>query len=364
MAAETGTLKIKNFKSIRDIEITTSRVNIFFGKPNSGKSNLLEALTLFNVIQSKAQQQLQAPIIRYNTLDNLFYDRDVSNDISVRYNDDSALLTYYPSANTYIQLVNPTTEFLKKKKALFEQGDSIININKKEPILSSGLSSSGYNSFLALLNQEGQESNVIGNHHSLENPIRKYEFKEGLSYSDTFRAYLKPTGENLFTIVQGNPKIKEFIAAFFEEFNLEFLIDFSSKKFEIQKKEKGIVYKIPFELTPDTLRRMLFYISAIYSNSNATILLEEPESHSFPPYIKELSDLIKEDSGNKYFITTHSPYFINSMIEDSLKYEDIAFFHVYYEDYQTKIRRLGQNDLDILWNSSADIFFNIDALNR
>lgn len=361
---EAGTLKIKNFKSIRDIKISPSRINIFFGKPNSGKSNLLEALTLFNVIQSKAQQQSQASVIRYNSLDDLFYDRDVSNDILIDYNDNRACLSYYPAVDKYIQLINPSTEFLEKKKNLFEQGESLMNIIKSVPVLSRQVDALGFNSFYSFLSQDGQSIESAVNGQSFDNPIRKYEYKEGMSYSDPFKAYLKPSGENLFTIVQGNPKIKEFITTFFDEFNLEFLIDFSSKKFEIQKKEKGIVYKIPFELTPDTLRRMLFYISAIYSNKNATILLEEPESHSFPPYIKELSELIKEDSSNKYFITTHSPYFINSMIEDSLNFKDIAFFYVYYENYQTRIKRLEQSDLDVLWNSSADVFFNIDALNK
>lgn len=359
---EAGTLEIKNFKSIRDVKISTSRVNVFFGKPNSGKSNLLEALTLFNVIQSKSEQQSQASIIRYNTIDNLFYDRDKSNDISIRFEENTAYILYYAALDTYVQLVNPNPEFIAKKKVLFEQGESIGNINKKESILPGKLDFSGFQSFCALFNQEGKSSNFINNNSSIHNPIRRYEFKEGISYSDPFKAYLKPSGENLFEIVQGNTKIREFITAFFQEFSLEFLIDFASQKFEVQKKEKGIAYKIPFELTPDTLRRMLFYISAIYSNKNATILLEEPESHSFPPYIKELSEIIKEDSSNKYFITTHSPYFINSMIEDSLNYKDIAFFHVYYEDYQTKIKRLEQSDLDTLWNSNADIFFNIDSL--
>ncbi|WP_164735489.1 AAA family ATPase [Pseudoflavitalea rhizosphaerae] len=364
MTKEAGNLEVKNFKSIRDVRISTSRINVFFGKPNSGKSNLLEALTLFNVIQSKTQQQSQASVIRYNTLDNLFYDRDVSNDISIDYNGNIAYLSYYAAVNTYIQLVNPSAAFWKRKKYFFENGDSISNIDSKEPILPKYEEHPGFNSFYALLNQEGNCSSKASMAVDLDNPIRKYEYKEGMSYSDPFRAYLKPSGENLFTIVQGNPKIKEFITTFFDEFNLEFLLDFSSKKFEVQKKEKGIVYKIPFELTPDTLRRMLFYISAIYSNKNATILLEEPESHSFPPYIKELSELIKEDSSNRYFITTHSPYFINSLIEDSLNLKDIAFFHVYYENYQTKIKRLDQSDLDILWNSGADVFFNIDALNK
>lgn len=35
-------VEIKNFKSIKDLRLDCKRVNIFIGKPNVGKSNILE----------------------------------------------------------------------------------------------------------------------------------------------------------------------------------------------------------------------------------------------------------------------------------------------------------------------------------
>jgi len=40
-------LNIKNFKSVKNIELETKKVNIFIGNPNTGKSNILKALGLF-----------------------------------------------------------------------------------------------------------------------------------------------------------------------------------------------------------------------------------------------------------------------------------------------------------------------------
>ncbi|MCY7358230.1 MAG: AAA family ATPase [Rudanella sp.] len=37
-------VEIKNFKSIKDLRLDCKRVNIFIGKPNVGKSNILEGL--------------------------------------------------------------------------------------------------------------------------------------------------------------------------------------------------------------------------------------------------------------------------------------------------------------------------------
>ena len=39
-------VEIKNFKSIKDLRLDCKRINVFIGKPNVGKSNILEALGL------------------------------------------------------------------------------------------------------------------------------------------------------------------------------------------------------------------------------------------------------------------------------------------------------------------------------
>lgn len=358
----TREIEIKNFKSIKHVRFTGSRVNVFIGKPNSGKSNLLEALSLFNVIQGRKQNPSVYQSIRYATLDNLFYDRDLENTIEIRLDNNLTELFFYQAVNVFLQIVNPSSNYLNNKDSLFSGGLSLKELGAKVSFIGN-TDPQRLSSMYAFFTNEGDqfESGYSGKE---QNPVLKYEFREGLSYQDTFQGYLKPFGENLYAIAQRHPVIREWISDFFEEFKLEFLFDFASRKFEIQKKEKGIVYKIPFELTPDTFRRMLFHIAAIHSNKNATLLFEEPESHSFPPYIKELSELIKADKNNTYFLTTHSPYFFSSLVEDSLKYDDISFFHVYYENYETRVRQLNQSDLDNLWGSGADVFFNIDSLSK
>ena len=39
-------IRIQNFKSIKDLELKCKSINLFIGKPNAGKSNILEALGL------------------------------------------------------------------------------------------------------------------------------------------------------------------------------------------------------------------------------------------------------------------------------------------------------------------------------
>ena len=39
-------LRIQNYKSIKDLHLECGKINVFIGPPNSGKSNILEALEI------------------------------------------------------------------------------------------------------------------------------------------------------------------------------------------------------------------------------------------------------------------------------------------------------------------------------
>jgi hypothetical protein len=42
-----GPVQIRNYKSIRGLKFDAKRVNLFIGEPNTGKSNIIEALSFF-----------------------------------------------------------------------------------------------------------------------------------------------------------------------------------------------------------------------------------------------------------------------------------------------------------------------------
>lgn len=78
-------LLVKNFKSIKDLRIDCSRINLFVGAPNVGKSNLLEAISLYGAAHSKHPNgKYLADLLRYERMDHLFYDQHIETTISVR----------------------------------------------------------------------------------------------------------------------------------------------------------------------------------------------------------------------------------------------------------------------------------------
>ncbi len=93
-------LKIQNFKNIKDLQIDCKRINIFIGKPNLGKSNLLEALSLYNARFDWHNDLFMRNEIRYKSIPNLFPFNDIKQIINI----ESELGKMYlkPILNTYL----------------------------------------------------------------------------------------------------------------------------------------------------------------------------------------------------------------------------------------------------------------------
>ena len=97
------------------------------------------------------------------------------------------------------------------------------------------------------------------------------------------------------------------------------------------------------------------------SNKNSILVFEEPESHSFPYYTKYLGERIAFDETNQYFIATHNPYLLFSILEKAHK-DDVSVFITYFEDYQTKVKLLSETELEEIMGMEIDVFFNIERL--
>ncbi|MEM6317958.1 MAG: AAA family ATPase [Bacteroidota bacterium] len=139
---------------------------------------------------------------------------------------------------------------------------------------------------------------------------------------------------------------------------MDLVLDKRTKSIYVQKREDNIVYPISYNLIADTLQRIIFHYAAIESNKDSILLFEEPESHAFPPYITQLAHKIMEgENNNQYFITTHSPFLFNTIVENT-NFEDLAVFIVSYQDYQTQLKKLSKTELSDLPNNGIDIFFN------
>ena len=344
-------IEIKNFKSIRQAEIKDCRrINVFIGYPNVGKSNILEALSLFSINEYSSDF---SNYVRMEAPTTLFFDGDVSKSSEVRINNKHRVIAKFE---------NFQISFIKQ----FEKdGISFENYDNGHSLFDRSIEVTELNKF-GVSNKNGKNNIVdyrigfVPDEYKLEY-IKKYSFIKN-SFTDGI-GYIElsaPFGENLFNVILANKELKEEIENLFESYNLKFSFDTTSQSFIILKFIGNNVFSIPYSLVADTLQRLIFYKATIASNKNSILLFEEPEAHMFPPYIaKFTSDIIFDDNKNQYFIATHSPFVLNDFMEE-LKDDELSIYTVGLEDGATVINRLTDEQITEIYQYGIDLFFNLE----
>ncbi|MCU0444043.1 MAG: AAA family ATPase [Microscillaceae bacterium] len=346
-------LEIENFKSIKLLKMDCRRINVFIGKPNVGKSNILEAISLLGFPYEKNTNKFFSSFVRYEGLKNLFYDSELQNVVKVKTNYLVAFLRYH------LNNINAFDILLAKNE---EEWDKIskersISINE----IGNLLKEKNFEGYYLALNHNGYIISAYDDYlKTFMGRVKKYDFNKAYNFENQFPLFLlPPLGDNLFTILYQLKDLAKEVSSFFAEYGLQLVLIANENKLIIQKNLDGFVYQYPYSGIADTLQRIIFYLAAIHSNKDSVLVLEEPEVHSFPPYTKILADKIVQDTDNQYFITTHSPYLLHTIIENT-DFADLGIFITYFEDYQTKVRMLNHEEIRDVLDDSIDIFFNLD----
>lgn len=371
-------LEIKNFKSIKRLKFKPKKVNVFIGKPNVGKSNILEAMSLMTGLYNTQFSDNffnDEKILRYREIYNLFYDESVENEIEVITDKSKVLLDFYRNNFVYVSLdkkwlsvfnktpldsnIDNLLTFLNKVQA----GHVFYSDRESKELIENNINrdKSYLKPYAKAYNKIGEPRTEYFNHYNnFINPIKRYSYKHFDNYTGLNSETLYyPFGENLFAVLNANKTLLNEVCGFLEEQGLELVLDKRENRFIIQKKVDRIVYQVNYSSIADTLRHIIFYITAIESNDDSVLLFEEPEVHSYPPYIKMLADRIALDEKNQYFLSTHSPYMLNTLI-NSLGNNKLNVILTYYENYQTKIKVLTAEEIDQIQEWKMDVFFNLD----
>ena len=342
-------ISIQNYKSVKELDIPVKRINIFIGEHNSGKSNILEALTWFslNSLESKNFNE----IFRFKTATDFFYDFDVTHPIEVRTGLLNLIIRYAKNANG--ALANSLEGLIYGSDSGFNPltSDDFNNINNK-------FQNAKYHSFRLAF--DGTIENVKG---FFESSFRTYTFKKLKSFENSFRPFLNPPfGENIPSLLVSNRHYKDLVSSIFKEKGFRLMLKPTEGDINMAKDINDELYSYPYTAISETLQRVVFYVLAIESNKNSIIVLDEPESNTFPMYTKQLAEMIALDGNeNQYFIATHDPYLLNSLVSKT-PVQDLAVFVTKMENYLTNAYLVNESDLAAVLDKGLDIYFNLNKI--
>jgi len=312
-------VEIKNFKSIKDLRLDCKRVNVFIGKPNVGKSNILEGLGLLGI--DFRDGSFLKKFIRYQKVSELFNENNTDTAIEVA------------TSQQTLRMVNVD----KATRTRYE-----VMVDDLE---------------LVTMNEVGE---VLSEVEYLPHfDVKKYDFKGLTSFPSDFTGYLiPPDGPNLFALLRKNTDLLNEFAQLFQEFDQELVLDVQDQFFELQRRNGYFANKFPYANISDTFQRYIFYLAAVELNKQSSIILEEPEVHSFPPYTHTLAYRIIYSDQNQFFVSTHSPYLLHTFIEN-MGIADLNVYITYFQDNETKVKALTEDELRHVLDYSTNIFFNL-----
>ncbi len=320
-------LRIENFKSVKNLDIDCRKLNVFVGEPNVGKSNILETLGLCSWVSYHDAGSLN-DFIRFGSISNLFLDDATENPVGVH-------LTSAAGA-CGVELFSDKSFFSGRARQ-----------NGKE-----------YARF------RFDNEKLISFERSPQTPdstsrVKFYRFGTCDEFSSPVTDFLMPPcGNNFAALLKAREDLREAVEEIFRPYRMRLILNPAERRLEVSRQVRGKSTVYPFALIADTLQRMAFYLAAVLSNENSTIVFEEPESHAFPYYTKQLAEMIAlDDKKNQFFITTHNQYFLQPLVEKaSLK--DLAVFIVHCVNDETRVKALSAPEIEEIME--IDLFSNLE----
>jgi AAA15 family ATPase/GTPase len=330
-------IEIKSFKSIRHLRVDDcKRINVFVGYPNVGKSNILEAIGLYSSLRLIGEGFKFDEICRVKRFSELFFNKDYRSATNIVLNTNVLLeLVINSEANLDIRIHKLNKEDITRKTQFYS---STVNIRD----------------YFYRDNQPINEPVLK----EVMKPVRKYEFRVGEIMDQKGPLALSiPYGRNLLEVFHNDSVLRKEIAGLFEDYNQKLVID-DEDIFFLKYLSDDTAVSIPYHLISDTLRRLIFYKAAILSNKESILLFEEPEAHMFPPYMRKFTSDLIFDKTNQFFITTHSPYVLDTLMEEVP--EELSIYLVYYENGECKVKRMSERDMEEVNDFGVDVFYNLE----
>lgn len=317
------TLSIERFKSIKSLAVKCSKVNVLIGPPDTGKTNVLEALHLVSRLGWSLALDSS---LRALGFDELFYRQFFDSPIRISFHQSAA------------------------------PGDIKVEIGV-----------SGADRRIELRTSGGTSQCSFGNavHFPTLDQVRFYSYRQSgdWQYNPGFHrgadVIYPPYGHNLLYITRHNSRVYELLKEITgPTWKLRF--EQTQKAFRLSEVRQDEIVDYNLDLLSDSLKRFFFYGSILMTSRDAILAFDEPDVYAFPPYPKKLGEMIAADECNQFFVTTHNPYFLSSLVEKTPSERLAVFVASKDGDGATALTRLTAAQLSGVIEQGASVFFNLD----
>ena len=133
-------------------------------------------------------------------------------------------------------------------------------------------------------------------------------------------------------------------------------------KYGVIKDEMGLEKE--FIPNPEMSRWFMKSFLRLSRIHHCEVFLEEPEENLFPPtqqiLMKSLLRFVNLEKGNTLFISTHSPYILDILLERETY--DYGLFYIQSTENGSVVKTATEADVQDMFEGGVDAFFNIERL--
>ncbi|HRI62229.1 MAG TPA: AAA family ATPase, partial [Saprospiraceae bacterium] len=196
--------------------------------------------------------------------------------------------------------------------------------------------------------------------YSWRSDIRRYIFEKLDKFQPLVLPYLNPPfGNNLPQVLHNLPDLRKQVSDILRERGFRLLLKPVESEINLAKEVNEELFSYPFQTVSETWKRIMFMLAVLETNKDQVLLLDEPEANIFPFFNTQIAETIGLYNTNQFFITTHNPYLLQSLVAKTPK-KDLCVFVTRMENFETKVHQMDSEQLSDTLERGMDIFLNLD----
>lgn len=337
---------IKNFKSIRDLELPLTNLNVLIGSNGVGKSNFI---SFFEMAKAIFEQRFGSYTLEKGGIDNLLYrGRKVSKEIYGLMdfkNTNAFFFTLKPAQSNKGYIDNTGDYFNRRGEGTKDYSGQWHRTFWDSAVEESNLMGKMYGRAYYLNSYLGSFTVYHFHDTSSSSPMRgQCEINDNSFLRDNgsnLAAYLymlKQTDGKAFRLIEGTI---HSIAPYFKRFNLR-PDPVTPSKIALEWEEvNSDMYLNGYSFSDGTIRFIALATLLLQSKLPEVIIIDEPELGLHPAAINKLAALIKRASkSSQIILSTQSTNLVNCFEPENIIVVD-------REDEQTVFKRLNSADLSV-----------------